>query len=39
VEEHIKSVGEDKEAEPPLLSANQLLDENLQIIFEIRKNK
>ena len=35
----MKSVGEKKQAEPPLLSTNQLLDENLQIILEIRKNK
>jgi hypothetical protein len=35
----MKSVGEEKEAEPPLLSTNRLSDENLQIIMEIRKNK
>jgi hypothetical protein len=39
VEEHMKSVGEEKEAEPPLLFANRLSDENLQIILENRKNK
>ena len=35
----MKSIGEEKEAEPPLLSTNQLSDENLQIILDIRKNK
>jgi hypothetical protein len=35
----MKSVGEEKEADPPLLSGNRLSDENLQIILEIRKNK
>jgi hypothetical protein len=35
----MNSVGEEKEAEPPLLSTNRLSDENLQIILEIRKNK
>lgn len=35
----MKSVGEKKQAEPPLLSTNRLSDENLQIILEIRRNK
>jgi hypothetical protein len=35
----MKSIGEEKEAEPPLLSTNRLSDKNLQIILEIRKNK
>jgi hypothetical protein len=39
VEEHMKRVGEEKEAEPLLLSTNRLSDDNLQIILEIRKNK
>jgi hypothetical protein len=33
------SVGEDKEAEPPLLYANRLSEEHLQLIFEIRQKQ
>jgi hypothetical protein len=39
VEEHTMSIGEDKEAEPPLLCANRLLEEHLQLIFEIRQKQ
>jgi hypothetical protein len=35
----MKSIGEEKEVDPPLLSTNRLSDEHLQIILEIRKNK
>jgi hypothetical protein len=35
----MKRIGQEKEAEPPLLSTNRLSDGNLQIILEIRKNK
>ena len=39
VEDHTTSVGEDTEAETPLLSPNRLSDEHLQIIFEIQQKQ
>jgi hypothetical protein len=34
VEEHMMRTGEDKEAEPPLLFANRLSKDHLQLILE-----